>query len=58
MTDHDGKIMSSEDLKGNWLIYYFGFIHCPDVCPEEMEKIGEVVSILSISILTLKEYLH
>jgi len=46
LTDHDGKIMSSEDLKGNWLIYYFGFIHCPDVCPEEMEKIGEVVSIL------------
>lgn len=42
LVDTDGKLGGSEQLKGNWLLLYFGFTHCPDVCPESIEKMVEV----------------
>ena len=43
LIDQDGKRMTSDDLKGKWVLLYFGFSHCPDICPEEMEKMVKVI---------------
>lgn len=46
LISHENKKVKSEDLHGTWLLIYFGFTHCPDVCPEEMDKMVEVTNIL------------
>ena len=45
LVDTKGTTISSETLKGNWVLLYFGFTYCPDICPEQMELMGDVVDI-------------
>jgi len=44
--NQDGKTVTNKDFYGQWCLVYFGFTHCPDICPDELEKITEVMNIL------------
>lgn len=51
LTTHQGKPFSEKDLLGKWSLIYFGFTNCPDICPEELDKMGEAVEELGASLL-------
>jgi protein SCO1/2 len=43
LTTHDGKRLSSAELKGTPFAMFFGFTHCPDVCPTTMLELSNVI---------------
>ncbi|KGO75446.1 Synthesis of cytochrome c oxidase, Sco1/Sco2 [Penicillium italicum] len=43
LTDLDGNEFTAEDLKGKYSFVYFGFTHCPDICPDELDKMAEII---------------
>lgn len=40
------KTLSLNDLKGKWSFVFFGYTHCPDVCPLTMAILGQTFNIL------------
>ncbi|EJP65700.1 Protein SCO1, mitochondrial [Beauveria bassiana] len=46
LIDHDGKPFTSEMMKGKYALVYFGFTRCPDICPEELDKMARMLEIV------------
>jgi len=36
LTDHTGKTVTDQDFRGKFLLIYFGYTSCPDVCPLDL----------------------
>jgi protein SCO1/2 len=46
LNDHTGKPRHLEDFRGKVVIVFFGFTHCPDVCPTTLAEMAQVVKSL------------
>ena len=40
LTDHHGRPVTDSDYRGRFMLIYFGFTYCPDICPTDLQNIG------------------
>ncbi|KAJ3391764.1 Cu-binding protein [Entophlyctis sp. JEL0112] len=43
LVDTEGNAVTDMDFRGKFMLLYFGYTFCPDVCPEELDKMAKVV---------------
>jgi protein SCO1/2 len=41
LTRHDNMPFTNDDLRGRWTLMFFGYTHCPDICPTTMNVLAE-----------------
>ena len=52
LTDHHGQPFNLERLKGAWTFLFFGYTHCPDVCPTTLSTMNSVTKKLAAAKLS------
>jgi protein SCO1/2 len=40
LTTHEGQVFSQAEVKGRPFAVFFGFTHCPDVCPTTLQEMS------------------
>ena len=43
----DGATLNQDSLKGHWTLLFFGFTHCPDVCPNTLSVLKQTTQRLA-----------
>ncbi len=46
LTAHDGRRVRDAEFRGHAMLVFFGFTHCPDVCPTALARVAEVLDAL------------
>jgi protein SCO1/2 len=46
LIDQHGKTVTDQSLHGQYLLIYFGYTFCPDVCPTELQAMSQAVDAL------------
>jgi len=46
LVDQHGQALDLERLKGRWSLFFFGFTHCPDVCPTTLSTLAGAARLL------------
>jgi protein SCO1/2 len=45
LVDHEGAGFDRSRLVGGWSLLFFGYTHCPDVCPFVLQELGRVAEL-------------
>ena len=60
LTDHNGRAVTLADYRGKAVVLFFGYTHCPDVCPTTlselaaaMEKLGPAAKDVQVLFVTV-----
>ncbi|KAL2065751.1 hypothetical protein VTL71DRAFT_3421 [Oculimacula yallundae] len=49
LVDQKGEVWGDEKMRGRYSLVYFGFSHCPDICPEELDKMAQMIDLVNAS---------
>lgn len=43
LVDQTGRTVTDQDFRGRYMLVFFGFTHCPDVCPAELQVMSDAL---------------
>ena len=46
LIDQDHQPFGKQNIKGKWTLWFFGFTHCPDICPTTLGTLSAAVNVL------------
>ena len=46
LTDQSGHPVTDQTFRGKWMLVYFGYTFCPDVCPTELQAVANALDAL------------
>ncbi len=46
LMNHEGRMVSDASFRGKYMLVYFGYTFCPDVCPTTLSTMAEAIEIL------------
>ncbi len=46
LVDHTGRTVTDKDFQGSYLLVFFGYTHCPDVCPLTLAEVSATLKAL------------
>ena len=49
LVDTSGRTVDQSVLKGKWSVVFFGFTHCPDICPTTLFELAQAEPLLGAS---------
>ena len=49
LVDHNGNTVSESNFRGKYMLVYFGYTYCPDVCPVSLTVISDAMEMLGES---------
>jgi cytochrome oxidase Cu insertion factor (SCO1/SenC/PrrC family) len=49
MVDHKGRTVTEKDFAGKYMLVFFGFTFCPDICPTELQVMTAALDQLGIA---------
>lgn len=42
LVDHNNQVFAAQQLQGRWNILFFGYTHCPDICPTALADLSRI----------------
>jgi protein SCO1/2 len=48
LRDDNGKPFGPQQLRGHWTFVFFGYTHCPDICPDTLYRMVQVFNRLAV----------
>ncbi len=44
LLDHNNRSLTRSSLNGKWSLLFFGYTHCPDICPISLQTLSDMVA--------------
>lgn len=46
LMSHEGKEVTDKDFRGSYMLLFFGYTHCPDICPTGLQNLANAMLLL------------